>query len=99
MTLKQALNSLTNKYRIYGYSQQRIYDTLLNGIYEYGFSVELAYNGLRYALSQETGEKEYFTPEELAAIQGETPAEVISEITDYDTLVFFYPNGTADFKS
>ncbi len=48
-----------------------------NGI-KRGFSVRAAYNGVRMCLGKETGEREYFTLDELQEITGESREELVA---------------------
>lgn len=48
----------------------------------HGMSRRVALIGARLALAQEFGQHEYFTPEDVAAVTGETVQEVIQRIEE-----------------
>lgn len=47
-----------------------------------GFSVNVAYNGIRMALAHTTGEQEYFSIEDMMEITGESREEVVKQVED-----------------
>ncbi len=83
MTFQEALNKLYLKYGKYGFEREFLSDQLRNGIMEYGFSVNVSYNGLRMILAQETGEHELFSVADVAEATGEPPEWVIAQIEKY----------------
>ena len=53
-----------------------------DGIMNQGFSVNVAYNGIRMALAHATGEQEYFSIEDMMEITGESREEVVKQVED-----------------
>ena len=47
-----------------------------------GFSVNVAYNGIRMTLAHVTGEHEYFSIEDMMEITGESREEVVKQVED-----------------
>lgn len=83
MTFQIALANLYSTYGKYGVSNEFISEQLRNGILEYGFSVDAAYNSLRIVLAIETGEHELFTIEDVMEITGESREELTDQIEQY----------------
>lgn len=80
MTFQEALDSLYEKYRKYGYEREFLADLLNSGIGKHEFSVRAAYNGVRMSLAHFTGEHEYFSLEDVAEITGETREEILNRM-------------------
>ena len=53
-----------------------------DGIMNQGFSVNVAYNGIRMTLAHVTGEHEYFSIEDMMEITGESREEVVKQVED-----------------
>lgn len=77
MTITDAVNSLYATYSKYGVSKEFLQETIEDGINR-GFSVRAAYNGVRMCLGKETGEREYFTLDDVQEITGESREELIA---------------------
>lgn len=71
MTFKTAVDNLAGTYEKYGFTREEIEELLKDGIMNQGFSVNVAYNGIRMALAHATGEQEYFSIEDMMEITGE----------------------------
>lgn len=80
MTFDETLNRLVNKYGKYGFSKEMLSEQLQDGIVNQGFSVNMAYNGLRMALGSVTGREELFSVDDVAEISGMSRDEVLQEI-------------------
>lgn len=83
MTFEMALNNLYTNYKRYGYEKEEISSLLNDGVRK-GFSVNAAYNGIRMVLAETTGEKEFFTIDDVAEITGESPEDVTKRIEEYN---------------
>lgn len=83
MTYRIALDNLCRKYGKYGFTREFLSAQLSSGIMEQGFTVNVAYNGLRMILAQETGEKELFSVNDVAEATGESPEWVVEQIEEY----------------
>lgn len=77
MTVNDAVNNLFSTYSKYGTTKELLRNMIENGI-KRGFSVRTAYNGVRMCLGKETGEREYFTLDELQEITGESREELVA---------------------
>jgi hypothetical protein len=77
MTVNDAVNNLYATYAKYGTTKQFLREMIESGIKQ-GFSVRVAYNGVRMCLGKETGEREYFTLDELQEITGESREELVA---------------------
>ena len=77
MTVNDAVNNLFSTYSKYGTTKELLRNMIENGI-KPGFSVRAAYNGVRMCLGKETGEREYFTLDELQEITGESREELVA---------------------
>lgn len=77
MTVNDAVNNLFSTYSKYGTTKELLRNMIENGI-KRGFSVRAAYNGVRMCLGKETGEREYFTLDELQEITGESREELVA---------------------
>ena len=55
MTFKTAVDNLVGTYEKYGFTREEIEELLKDGIMNQGFSVNVAYNGIRMALAHATG--------------------------------------------
>ncbi len=81
MTRNEVLDKLLFKYGKYGYTRLKIGRLIKDGE-KHGFSYTMIYNGLRMALSNATGEHEYFSLQDMMEITGETQGELIARIED-----------------
>ncbi len=82
MTFKTAVDNLAGTYEKYGFTREEIEELLKDGIMNQGFSVNVAYNGIRMALAHATGEHEYFSIEDMMEITGESREEVVKQVED-----------------
>lgn len=82
MTFKTAVDNLVGTYEKYGFTREEIEKLLKDGIMNQGFSVNVAYNGIRMALTHATGEHEYFSIEDMMEITGESREEVVKQVED-----------------
>ena len=82
MTFKTAVDNLVRTYDKYGFSRSEIEEHMKDGIMNQGFSVSVAYNGIRMALAHLTGEHEYFSIEDVMEITGENRQEVLRQVED-----------------
>lgn len=82
MTLKTAVDNLVGTYEKYGFAREEIEKLLKDGIMNQGFSVSVAYNGVRMVLAHVTGEHEYFSIEDMMEITGESREEVVKQVED-----------------
>lgn len=80
MTFDEALNKLVNKYGKCGFSKEMLSEQLQDGVMNQGFSVNMAYNGLRMTLGSVTGQEELFSVDDVAEISGMSREEVLQEI-------------------
>lgn len=80
MTFNEALDNLFSKYGKYGFDRELLSRQLQDGIVNQGFSVNMAYNGLRMALGSVTGQEELFSVDDVAEISGMSREEVLQEI-------------------
>lgn len=64
----------------YGFSRSEIEEHMKDGIMNQGFSVNVAYNGIRMTLAHVTGEHEYFSIEDMMEITGESREEVVKQV-------------------
>ena len=58
MTFKTAVDNLVRTYEKYGFTKEVIEEQIKDGIMNQGFSVNVAYNGVRMVLAQITGKRE-----------------------------------------
>lgn len=77
MTVNDAVSNLYATYAKYGTTKQFLREMIESGIKQ-GFSVRAAYNAIRMCLGKETGEREYFTLDEIQEITGESREELIA---------------------
>ena len=82
MTFKTAVDNLVRTYEKYGFTRSEIGEQMKDGIMNQGFSVNVAYNGIRMALAHATGEQEYFSIEDMMEITGESREEVLKQVED-----------------
>lgn len=82
MTFKTAVDNLVATYSKYGFTRSEIEEQIKDGIMNQGFSVNVAYNGVRMVLAQITGEREYFSLEDMMEITGESREELIKRIEE-----------------
>lgn len=82
MTFKTAVDNLVRTYEKYGFSRSEIEEHMKDGIMNQGFSVSVAYNGIRLTLAHVTGEHEYFSIEDMMEITGESREEVLKQVED-----------------
>ena len=82
MTFKTAVDNLLRTYEKYGFTKEVIEEQIKDGIMNQGFSVNVAYNGVRMVLAQITGEREYFSLEDMMEITGESREELIKRIEE-----------------
>lgn len=82
MTFKTAVDNLVRTYKKYGFSRSEIEEHMKDGIMNQGFSVNVAYNGIRMTLAHVTGEHEYFSIEDMMEITGESREEVVKQVED-----------------
>lgn len=82
MTFKTAVDNLAGTYEKYGFTREEIEKLLKDGIMNQGFSVSVAYNGVRMVLAHVTGEHEYFFIEDMMEITGESREEVVKQVED-----------------
>ena len=82
MTFKTAVDNLVGTYEKYGFAREEIEKLLRDGIMNQGFSVSVAYNGVRMVLAHVTGEHEYFSIEDMMEITGESREEVVKQVED-----------------
>ena len=82
MTFKTAVDNLVRTYEKYGFSRSEIEEHMKDGVMNQGFSVSVAYNGIRMALAHVTGEHEYFSIEDMMEITGESRATLIKQVED-----------------
>lgn len=80
MTFNEALDNLSSKYGKYGFDRELLSRQLQDGIVNQGFSVNMAYNGLRMVLGSVTGQEELFSVDDVAEISGMSREEVLQEI-------------------
>lgn len=80
MTFQTALDNLVSKYDRYGYDRKFLSDQLKDGVLNEGFSVNVAYNGLRMVLAGQTGERELFSIEDVMEITGESRETIMERI-------------------
>ena len=64
MTRNEVLDKQLSKYGKYGYTRLKISGLIKDGE-NHGFSYTMIYNGLRMALSNATGEHEYFSLQDM----------------------------------
>lgn len=83
MTFQTALDNLCAKYEQYGFTREELSKQLQGGVMEHGFSVNVAYNGVRMVLANLTGEHELFTIEDVMEITGESREELTERIEQY----------------
>lgn len=83
MTFQEALNKLVSKYERYGYDREFLSSQLRDGIMNEGFSVNVAYNGLRMVLAEQTGGRELFSIEDVMEITGESRETIMERIKQY----------------
>ena len=82
MTFKTAVDNLVGTYEKYGFAREEIEKLLKDGIMNQGFSVSVAYNGVRMVLAHVTGEHEFFSIEDMMEITGESREEVVKQVED-----------------
>ena len=82
MTFKTAVDNLVRTYEKYGFSRSEIESQMKDGIMNQGFSVNVAYNGMRMALAHVTGEHEYFSIEDMMEITGESRETLMKQVED-----------------
>lgn len=82
MTFKTAVDNLVRTYEKYGFSRSEIEEHMKDGIMNQGFSVKVAYDGIRMTLAHVTGEHEYFSIEDMMEITGESREEVVKQVED-----------------
>ena len=82
MTFKTAVDNLVGTYEKYGFAREEIEKLLKDGIMNQGFSVSVAYHGVRMVLAHVTGEHEYFSIEDMMEITGESREEVVKQVED-----------------
>ena len=82
MTFKTAVDNLARTYEKYGFSRSEIESQMKDGIMNQGFSVNVAYNGIRMALAHVTGEHEYFSIEDMMEITGESRETLMKQVED-----------------
>ena len=82
MTFKTAVDNLVRTYEKYGFTKEVIEEQIKDGIMNQGFSVNVAYNGVRMVLAQITGKREYFSIEDMMEITGESREEVLKQVED-----------------
>lgn len=82
MTFKTAVDNLVRTYEKYGFTRSELEAQMKDGVMEQGFSVNVAYNGIRMALAHITGEHEYFSIEDMMEITGESREEVLKQVED-----------------
>lgn len=82
MTFKTAVDNLVGTYEKYGFAREEIEKLLKDGIMNQGFSVSVAYNGVRMVLAHVTGEHEYLSIEDMMEITGESREEVVKQVED-----------------
>ena len=82
MTFKTAVDNLVGTYEKYGFAREEIEKLLKDGIMNQGFTVSVAYNGVRMVLAHVTGEHEYFSIEDMMEITGESREEVVKQVED-----------------
>lgn len=82
MTFKTAVDNLVGTYEKYGFAREEIEKLLKDGIMNQGFSVSVAYNGVRMVLAHVTGKHEYFSIEDMMEITGESREEVVKQVED-----------------
>ena len=114
MIFSEALNRLINKYGKYGFSKEMLSEQLQDGVMNQGFSVNMAYNGLRMALGSVTGQEELFSVDDVAEISGMSREEVLQEIEKSrkelagenfklvepaQRSTFYFPHGISDLFS
>lgn len=80
MTFQAALDNLSGKYGKYGYDREFLSSQLRDGVMNEGFSVNVAYNGLRMVLAEQTGEHELFSIEDVMEITGESRETIMERI-------------------
>lgn len=82
MTFKTAVDNLVRTYEKYGFSRSEIEEQMKDGVMNQGFSVNVAYNGIRMTLAHVTSEHEYFSIEDMMEITGESREEVLKQVED-----------------
>lgn len=82
MTFKTAVDNLVRTYEKYGFTRSELEAQMKDGVMKQGFSVNVAYNGMRMALAHIAGEHEYFSIEDMMEITGESREEVLKQIED-----------------
>ena len=93
MTFKTAVDNLVRTYEKYGFSRSEIESQMKDGIMNQGFSVNVAYNGIRMALAHVTGEHEYFSIEDMrlaAVAAGENPDDYAVPV---ERKILYFPDG------
>ena len=75
-------SSSLRTYEKYGFTRSELEAQMKDGVMKQGFSVNVAYNGMRMALAHITGEHEYFSIEDMMEITGESREEVLKQIED-----------------
>ena len=78
MTFRTAVDNLVRTYEKYGFTKEVIEEQIKDGIMNQGFSVNVAYNGVRMVLAQITGKREYFSIEDMM----ESREELIKRIEE-----------------
>lgn len=72
---------IAKRFAKYGVTTSLVKTIVRNG-QAHGMSRKVALIGARLALAQEFGQHEYFTPEDVAAVTGETVQEVIQRMEE-----------------
>jgi len=79
MTKQDVINNIMANYGKYGIDMAMVEEQIKSGEKQ-GFSYQTIYTGLRMALGNATGEREYFSVSEMAEALGATEDEIIQEI-------------------
>lgn len=86
MTFKTALDNLCANYSKYGMTREIFSDLLKDGVRR-GISVKGAYNSIKMTVALQTGEREYFSVDDVCEMTGETREEVLQRIEEMRTLL------------
>ncbi len=80
MSFSMALDNLCRNYGKYMTRQE--YSNLLKSGIDRGLTVKGAYNGIKMVIASETGQREYFTVDDVCEITGESRETVLERIEE-----------------
>lgn len=79
MRAQSELERIAQRYRPYGVSFERLL-ALMADAKAHGLPYDGAVNWIRFVLGEEFEEDEYFSPEQIAAMTGDTPEQIAARI-------------------